>query len=128
MGFRSILTPEDLKRGDLMEPGWKPVEVARYKEEPADTDQSTNCIFSLKVIDGPEKGNQLTARFNEKALGFGKNFWPLIGIPRTPDGGFECSTEAFNAGVGKKLLVYVRRGKSNKGNEYNEVSDYRPLS
>lgn len=110
-----------------MEPGWKPVEINGYKEEPANTDQSTNCIFSLKVIDGTEKGGVLTARFNEKALGFGKAMWPIIGIPRTSDGGFECSTEAFNAAIGKKLMVYVKRGKSNKGNEFNEVADYRPL-
>ena len=126
--MRAILTPDDLKRGELAEVGWHPMEIVDYSEKDADTDGSTNCIFAFKIIDGGDKGKTANRLFNEKALGFGKNLWPVIGVPRTKDGGFECSTEVFRAAVGKKLQVYVKRGKSNKGNEFNDLVDFRPMS
>ena len=126
--MRAILTPDDLKKGDLITPGWHPAEISGYEEKPAGTDQSTNCIFNFKIIDGGEKGKTANKLFNEKALGFGKNLWPLIGVPGNATTGYECSTEVFQASVGKKLMVYIKRGTSNKGNEYNDPSDFRPLS
>ncbi len=127
--MREILTLDDLKRGELIEPpGWTPMEITGYEEKPAATDNSTNCIFKFKVIDGPNKGKTANRLFNEKALGFGKNLWPLIGVKRTADGGFECTTEAFQASLGKKMMVYVKRGESNKGNAFNDLVDFRPLT
>lgn len=125
--MRAVLTPDDLKKGDLAETGWWPAEIVDYTEKEADTDKSTNCIFHFKLIDGPSKGLTANKLFNEKALGFGKNLWPLIGVPRTPDGGFDCSTEAFRAGIGKRMKIYIGRGKSNKGNEFNDVKDFMSL-
>jgi hypothetical protein len=43
--MRALLTPDDLKRGDLVETTWHPTEIVEYKEKEADTDGSTNCIF-----------------------------------------------------------------------------------
>ena len=125
--MRAILTPDDLKKGEIITPGWHPAEIVGYEEKDADTDKSTNCIFNFKILDGPEKGKTANRLFNEKALGFGKNLWPVIGIPKTKEGGFELSSEVFRAAVGKKLMVYVKTSKSNKGNDFNDVQDYRPL-
>lgn len=126
--MRAILTPDDLKKGDLVEPTWHPVEIVDYKEEDAKTDSSTNCIFFFKIIDGAAKGTQLRRMFNEKALGFGKNLWKTLAFPYDPVKGYELSTELFKQTIGSKLMVYVKRGKSDKGNEFNDVTDFRPLS
>lgn len=126
--MRAILTPDDLKKGDLVEPGWYPVEISEYKEEDADTDKSTNCLFTFKILDGPSKGVQPRKLFNEKALGFGKNLWKTLQFPYDPVKGYELSTELFRQTIGSKLQIYVKRGKSNKGNEFNDVVDFRPLS
>lgn len=126
--MRAVLTPDDLKKGDLVKPGWYPAEIVEYKEAAAKTDQSTNCYFNFKVIaEGDARGVSPNAMFNEKALGFGKNLWRTLGFPYDPKTGFELSTELFEQTVGHKLQIYIKRGKSDKGNEFNEVADFRPL-
>lgn len=126
--MRTILTPDDLKRGDLVEPGWHPAEIIEYKEEAADTDGSTNCIFIFKILDGPGKGVSPRKLFNEKALGFGKNLWKTLALPFDKDKGYELTTQLFEQTVGFKLMIYVKRGKSNKGNEFNDIADFRQMS
>jgi hypothetical protein len=125
--MRSILSPDDLKRGDLVSPGWYPVEIVDYEEKEASTDGSTNCIFYFKCIDGPAKGNQFKRLFNEKSLGFGKNLWATLKLPYDGEKGYELTTELFKAQLGAKLNIYIKRGKSDKGNEFNDVSDFRAL-
>ena len=90
---------------------------------------SSNCIFHFKIIDGPNKGTAPRRLFNEKALGFGKGLWAVLFGPPDPVKGYDTqlSTESFKAQIGKKLMIYIKRGKSNKGNEFNDVKDYRPL-
>jgi len=125
--MRQILTPDDLKKGDLVEPGWFPLEIVDYKEEEADTDGSTNCIFLFKIIDGPSKGVSPRKLFNEKALGFGKSLWKALNFPFDPVKGYELSTELFRQTIGHKVQGYIKRGKSNKGNEFNDLVDFRPM-
>ena len=125
--MRAILSPDDLKKGDLVEPGWHPAEVSDYVEKEADTDKSTNCIFKFKIIDGPGKGVQPQRLFNEKALGFGKNLWKTFNFPFDPVKGYEITTELLRQTIGFKLQIYIKRSKSDKGNEFNEVMDFRPL-
>lgn len=127
--MRAILTPDDLKKGDLMEPGWHPAEINDYTETDADTDGSTNCNFFFKVLDGPNKGVQPRRLFNEKALGFGKALWAVLFGPPDPVKGYDTqlNTESFKAQIGKKLMIYVKRTKSNKGNDFNDVVDFRPM-
>lgn len=128
--MKAILTPDDLKRGELVEPGWHPAEIINYTEKDAETDKSTNCIFGFKILDGPAKGATANRLFNEKALGFGKSLWAVLFGPPDANTGYptQLTTESFNAQVGKKLMIYIKRGKSNKGNEFNDVADFRPLS
>jgi len=125
--MRQILTPDDLKKGDLAEPGWHPLEIIDYIEKPADTDGSTNCIFQFKIIDGPNKGISPQKLFNEKALGFGKALWKSLNFPYDPEKGYELSTELFRQTMGHKVQGYIKRGKSNKGNEFNDIVDFRPM-
>ena len=125
--MRAILTPDDLKKGDLAEVGWHPAEIIEYKEEDADTDGSTNCIFIFKILDGPSKGVSPRKLFNEKALGFGKRLWKTLELPYDEKQGYTLSTELFKQTTGMRLMIYIKRGKSNKGNEFNDVSDFRPM-
>lgn len=126
--MRAILTPDDLKRGDLVEVGWHPAEIIDYEEKEADTDGSTNCIFRFKIIDGPGKGVTPMRLFNEKALGFGKSLWKALNFPYDEVKGYELSTELFKQTIGHKVRIYIKRGKSNKGNEFNDVVDFQPLT
>ena len=131
--MRAIVTPDDLKRGELVPPTWYPVEIVDYEESDAKSDGSTNCTFQFKVfVEGhPYKGNQFKRLFNEKAMGFGKALWGVLGLPFDPVKGYELTTEMLKAQVGKKLEIYVKRGKTSPefgGKEFNDVQDFRPFS
>lgn len=132
--MRAILSPDDLKKGELIPVGWYPVEIVRYEEEEASDEAknpgSTNAIYYFKVIDGPDnvKGVELKRLFNETALGFGKNLWKTLALPYDKVKGYEITTELLKSKIGAKLKVYVKRGKSNKGNEFNDVADFQPLT
>lgn len=129
--MRRILTPDDLKKGDLAEPGWHPAEIVDYDESDASEDAknpgSTNCNFYFKILDGASKGIIAKRLFNETALGFGKNLWKTLQFPYDPEKGYDLSTELFRQTIGHKLQIYIKRGKSNKGNDFNDVQDFRPL-
>jgi len=123
-----ILSPDDLKRGDLCELGWYQVEITDYEEREADTDQSTNCIFKFRILDGPYKGVSPQKLFNEKALGFGKNLWKALEFPFDTVQGYRLSSSLFRQTIGSKLEIYIKRGKSNRGNDFNDVADFRKIS
>jgi hypothetical protein len=126
--MRATLTPDDLKKGDLADPGWHPMEIVDYTEKAAETDGSTNCIFHFKILDGPAKGITASKLFNEKALGFGKSLWKTLNFPFDAVKGYELSTELFARTPGFKLMGYIKRGKSNKGNEFNDIADFKPMA
>lgn len=133
--MRSVLTPDDLKKGDLAEVGWHPAEIVDYDETEAGDDAkspgSTNCNFHFKILDGPSKGITAKRLFNETALGFGKNLWRVFYGDPDPVKGYtadQLNSDQFKGKVGTKMKIYIRRGKSNKGNEFNDVSDFMPLS
>lgn len=129
--MRAILTPDDLKKGDLIPPGWYPAEIVDYDEAPASENAknpgSTNCNFYFKVIDGPSKGATCKRLFNETALGFGKALWKTLKFPYDEVKGYDLSTDLFKQTIGSKLKIYIKRGKSNQGNEFNDVADFMPL-
>lgn len=128
MGFRTVVTKEDLLKGEIIKPGWHPMEVSEYKEEVAGTDKSVNLVYTLRVIDGEMKGRGGLLRFNEKALGFGKRFWPLVITGWKGDGTDELSSDRCRQAVGKKLKVYVETSESTKGNKFNDFKDFMPLA
>lgn len=132
--MRAILTPDDLKAGELAEVGWHPLEVIDYDEKPASDEAknpgSTNCIWEFKIIDGPSKGITVTKLINEspKSLGYNKGLWETFGFPKQANGGYDLSSELFRKTIGFKLGGYIKRGKSNRGNEFNDLTDFRPLT
>jgi len=128
--MRRILTPEDLRKSDLAQVGWHPAEVTDYDEKDAETDGSTNCLFQFTLIDGPNKGARVTKLVNEKSLEHRtiQPLWANLDIQKTPQGGYELTSELFKSKIGHKLKIYVKRGKSNQGNEFNDVADFMPLA
>lgn len=133
MGINQILTPDDLKAGDLAEPGWAPAVISKYEEAVVKgtpekpSDGSINGILSFKVEDGPNKGLEMKRYLNEKALGFGKGIYEAVGLKKNAAGGYDITTEVFQKMVGSKLEVYIKRGKNKDTNkEFNELADFRP--
>lgn len=127
MAFNTIVTPDDLKKGDLVPAGWYPAEITQYEEKEAASDKSTNCIFHFKIIDGAYKGVSPRALFNEKALAFGKELWAALEFPFDAEKGYALSSDLFKQTEGSKVDIYIKRGKSNKDNEFNEVSGFRKM-
>lgn len=126
--MRSIITPDDLKSTELAEPSWHPAEVIDYNEKEADTDGSTNCIFQFKIIDGPSKGVIANKLLNEKGLKYNSNLWKTFGFPYDKEKGYDLDSELFKKTIGFKMMIYIKRGKSNRGNEFNDIVDYKPMA
>lgn len=129
--MRVNLTSEDLAAGQLVEPGWFPVEIIKYEEKPSNGDRSTNCISHMKVIGGKGAGAKTRLLLNEKAFGFGKNFFKALGAKETTD---PATGKPVMTGIildtsllGKKLDVYLVRGTSSRGNDFNDAKDFAPL-
>lgn len=128
--MRVNLSSDDLAKGTLVNPGWYPCEIMKYEEKPATTDRSTNCNIHFKILSGEFEGSGTKYLLNEKALGFGKNFFLALGAKYTTNekGKKELKGIELNpALVGKKLDVYIARGTSNKGNDFNDPKDFAPI-
>lgn len=128
-----LVTPEDLKRGDLAEVGWHPAEIVKVEESEASEDAknpgSTNVIFYFRVMDGANKGLECKRYFNETAWGFAKDFFATMKFPKDTKGNYQISMELFEQTVGHKLMIYIKRGKSKTtGSEFNDVADFKPLA
>jgi len=127
-----IVSPDDLKKGDLVNPGWHPAEIIKYEDgeagENAKNPGSATATFYFKIMDGPNKGVECKRLFSEVAWGFGKSFFATMNYPKDEKGNYKLSSDLFNQSVGHKLQIYVKRGKSDKGNEFNDVADFRPMA
>lgn len=127
-----IVTPDDLKKGDLAQVGWHPAEIVKYEDgeagDQAKNPGSATSTFYFKIIDGESKGIECKRLFSETAWGFAKNFFATMSYPKDAKGNYQISSDLFNQSVGHKLMIYIKRGKSDRGNEFNDVTDFRPMS
>lgn len=130
--LNTILSPDDLKKGELIEPGWHPAEYVQYEETEASADAknpgSVNVNMYFKILDGPGKGATVKRLFNETAMGFGKNLWATLALPYDKATGYRLTSDLLESKVGSKLMIYIKRGRSNKGNDFNDVADFKPLA
>lgn len=128
--MRVNLDSDALAKGTLISPpGWYPCKLSGYKEEPAKTDKSTNSLATLTVLTGDFKGAGGRVLFNEKAMGFAKNFMLALGS-KIVDGpnGKQLTGVLSPETVNNKLIdVYFARGTSNKGNDFNDAKDFAPI-
>lgn len=127
MSLKASLTPDDLLKGELASKGWHPAEIVDYTETEADTDGSTNINFFFKIIDGGSKGITARRLFNEKALGFMKNLLAALDYPKNAKGGYDIDGDKLKQAIGRKLEIYIVTGTSNKGNDFNDVKDFRKM-
>lgn len=130
--MRIQLTSDDLAAGEMIDPGWYACECIKYEEKPAGTDRSTNFILSWKTISGKSIGGRTKTLLNEKAMGFGKNLYIALGAkvvedPVTKKKSLTAIELSKDTTVGKKIDIYITRGTSNRGNDFNEAKDYAPL-
>lgn len=131
--MRAVVTPDDLRKADLIDkPGWYPAELVNYEEEPvsktAKNQGSVNCFFYFKIFDGEYKGITPRTQFNESALGYGKELWAALKLPFDKVKGYELSTDLFKQQIGKKIKIYVKRGKNaDTGKEFNQIDAFMPL-
>lgn len=127
--MRAVLTPEDLKKGELTDPGWYLSKIHGYEEKVTKgtpekpSDGSTNAVFTFELLEG-SKGKKIDRYFNEKALGFGKNLYKALEFPLNAGGGYDLSTELFQQTVGSYVVVYIKRGQGTKG-PFDEIADFR---
>lgn len=124
------LTSDDLSKGALVSPGWYPCEITKYEEKPASTDRSTNATSFFKILTGEFAGGGGRYLLNEKALGFGKNFFLALGAKQTLGSNGKpqiVGVELTPALVGKKLDVYFIRGTSSRGNDFNDAKDFAEI-
>lgn len=132
MSFRGVMTPDDLRKGDLAPVGWHPVEIIEYKEGEASEDAknpgSATFTFVFKILDGPGKGIECRKLYSEVALGFMKDLLITLGVAKKDQtANIELSSELFESFVGKKLMLYNKHGESNRGNKFNDVTSFKPL-
>lgn len=127
-----IVTPEDLKKGDLAVVAWHPAEIIRVEEgeagEKAKNPGSATITFHFRILDGPSKGIECKRLFSETAWGFAKNFFAAMRYPKDEAGNYKITSALFQQSVGHKLKIYIKRGKSDRGNEFNDVTDFAPLT
>lgn len=122
------ITPEDLKRGTILDPNWYPGLVKSVEVKPSKGDGSTNWNYKIEILAGKNKdgkdlaGVTVYRLFNEKAMGFAVPFIEACGQKVTAEGA-EIDP---NYPVGKKLMVYVKN-REYEGRMQNEVADFRPI-
>lgn len=128
-----MVTKEELTKGDLASVGWHQAEIIKYESgeagEQSKNPGSATCTFFFKITDdGVNNGKQCKRLFSEVAWGFAKNFFATMGYPKDKDGTYQVNEDMFNQSVGHKLMIYTKVGKSNQGNEFTDVADFRPLA
>jgi len=127
-----VVTPEDLAKGDLVKPGWYNAEIVKYEDGEAGEDAknpgSATSKFYFKALN-PETGKYFEPYryFSETAWGFAKTFFAAMNFPKDGEN-YKVSSSLFRQTIGHKVDIYIVRGKTNKGNEFNEVKDFRPYS
>ena len=126
-----IVTPEDLNRGDLAVVGWHTAEITQAEPgeagEKAKNPGSATITFHFRILEGPSMGIVCRRLFSETAWGFAKNFFAVMKYPKDDKGNYRISSAIFEQSVGKKLKIYIKRSKSDRGNEFNDVTDFAPL-
>lgn len=124
--MRARITPDDLAAGQLVDPGWYACLITDYKEEPANTDGSTNGIITFKIVDGKFKGGRCRRLYNEKAMGMAGNLLVALGAKVDKIKGIDADLSSETL-VGRFVDVNIRRGETNKKNPFNEPVDFAPI-
>lgn len=120
------ITPEDMARTKLVEPGDYLMEITKIETKVAKKDQSTNTLVHLKGLEGESLGVPFYSMFNEKAPGFAIPLIKALGGNLDPKKGgtFDISNETCK---GKKVIGTVVHSEY-EGQVRNNVRDFRPAT
>ena len=127
------VTRKDVMGSSLIGPGWFPVIATKVVTKPANTDQSTNFVFSLQCID-PELKDIRIKDFliNEKGIfSTGMNFLVAAGVPREVLEKIK-KKEMDNAPIdenqllNKPMKAFIANTTFNNRTS-NEATDFMPL-
>jgi len=122
-------TEEDIKRGDLIEPGWYLLEISRVNDKPAKDGKSMNTWVHFTILqreDGDKKFEKtpLSLCVSEKAVTMHKAFLASVGIILTEKGGgFDLTTMNL---PGKKTRGMIVNSPF-EGRMTNKLEDFQPL-
>lgn len=126
------VTPEDVARGTILQPGWYPAVVSKTEDRPAKTDGSNVTFVTLRLLEARDSdGNgvsnvNVVATFSVKAPGSIINFANALGNKIGKDGkkGVEISDRTCKD---RKVSVYVKNDVY-EGRTINKVADFKPLA
>jgi hypothetical protein len=115
---------DDLKRGELIEPGWYTVQIETVEGSLAKNGQSTNYLVKGKIIRNGDNGDEKYAgypvpywNFNSKAMGFAQGYFKaLLNIDKLEAG----VRYDLAAGEGKMLDIFIEN-KEYEGSMRNGV-------
>lgn len=102
---------DDLKRGELIEPGWYTVLIENVEESLAKNGQSTNYLVKGKIVRNGDTGDEKYAgypcpywNFNSKAMGFSQGYFKaLLGVEKLePNVRYD-----LKAGEGKMIDIFI---------------------
>lgn len=130
MAIPVSFSDEDLKKGELIEPGWYTVLIENVEEKLAANGQSTNYNLKGKIVRNGDTGDLKYAgypipywNFNSKAMGFAQGYFKaLLGVEK-----LEANVRYdLKAGEGKMMDIFIENKEYN-GSQINGVkSQYRP--
>ena len=124
MSMLVSFSDEDLKRGELIEPGWYTVVIESVEESLAKNGGSTNYLLKGKIVRNGDNGDEKYAgypipywNFNSKAMGFAQGYFKaLLGVDK-----LEPNTRYdIKAGEGKSLDVFIEN-KEYEGSMRNGI-------
>lgn len=104
-------TDEDLKRGELIEPGWYTVTIETVEEALSKNGQSTNYVLKGKIVRNGDNGDQKYAgypipywNFNSKAPGLMQGYFKALLNTDKLETGVRYD---LAAGIGKQIDVMI---------------------
>lgn len=130
MGLFDI-SPEDVARGTLLQPGWYPGLISKVVDKPATTDGTNVSHVSISIMEALDHSGAavqnvpVLATFSVKAPGSAINFLNALGANIGKDGkkGVDISDATCK---GKRVKVYIKNDTYD-GRTLNKCADFAPL-
>jgi hypothetical protein len=120
------ITPEDMLKGKLIDPGVYLAQVKNVVEGESKTDKSQNWNVEFKIVQEGSafNGVPIYKTFNEKGAGFVVPFIEACGGKINPKEDFELD---FSKTIGTKLRIVVKNELYN-GAMKNQIAGFMPAN
>lgn len=124
------ITPDIQRAAEPITPGWYPMEVKSMADKVEGKDHPLT-IFTITIIDGPEKGKFIWHNVNHDPQYMHYNLDWLkfqLGNRKLDKGKVEKVTMTVDNIAHKQFMGYVTNKKDNDGNVRNQLSKFRPMA